>query len=371
MLRTLCRTTLAATVALATLTILFLARSARADGWGSHTPEPACTDVASVDANALITEGRKPYGLLWHGAGCYTVVTIPPSPPRCDWKTSITEDRMLGKERRLLIATSRPASAMFGLFPTAVVSVFTCKSGRLKRALHMKYPSAVKGELASRDRLTLLARDWSGTGSAADREQRDVYRWNEAEGRYEFEGATIWPAPQATAGARPQYGARHAFDPGHVAQASCGGLSVLRASDLMAFVSAKLMYGGFATSERCVVASDYGNGNPGCDWEIKVKDDRIVAGDRRLIVALSIHITGSGAWDAVMVFGCKDGHVAMAFADESQSLSVDDVSASTLALTYQGDEHLIYKWNPARRGYEFIRGAVVPPRRASRWSASP
>ncbi len=361
------RATLVATVALATLTILFPGAAARADGWNWHPPEPACANVASMRANDLIAQGPKPVGLLWHGAGCYTV-TIPPSAAHCDWKTTITDDRMLGRERRLLIATSRPTKTAYG-FPETVVLAFTCESGHLKRVLRMRYPSAVKVELATRDRLTLLARDWAGTGYPADRETRDFYRWNETEDLYELESATIWPLPKATAIQRSQRTARHFHDADHVAEASCDALRTLRASDLIAFASAKLPYGGLDDSGRCV-ASRYGNGNPGCDWKIEVDDDQIIGGGRRMIIVTSDHITGTGEWNAVMVFGCKDGHVAMSFADESQSLSVDEATASTLALTYQGDKRLIYKWNPTRRSYEFNHGAIVPPHSASRSSGS-
>jgi hypothetical protein len=126
---------------------------------------------------------------------------------------------------------------------------------------------------------------------------------------------------------------------------------------LISFASASLTYGGLEDSERCVVANRYSNNwKPGCQWKIYVDDDRIVGGNRRMIVATSEHITGSGEWDVVMVFDCKDGHVAVAFADESQGLSVDEATASTLALTYQGDERLIFKWHPTRHDYEFVRG---------------
>jgi hypothetical protein len=189
--------TLVASLTFATLMLLSPARSARADGWGWHPPEPACTNVASMNPNGLITQGKKPGGLLWHGAGCYSVTA--PSSAHCDWKTSITEDHMLGKGRRLLIVTSRPASVDFGLFPETVVLAFMCESGHLKSVLHMRYPSAVKVELASRDRLRLRGRDSTGGGYAAARERRDVYRWNEAKDRYELKAATIWPLPYATA----------------------------------------------------------------------------------------------------------------------------------------------------------------------------
>lgn len=53
-----------ATLTFGALTFLSLASSARADGCGWHPPEPARTNVASMNANDLITQGQKPVGML-------------------------------------------------------------------------------------------------------------------------------------------------------------------------------------------------------------------------------------------------------------------------------------------------------------------
>lgn len=335
--------------------VVFLstASSAYADGWLWHAPEPACTDVASMKANDLITEGKKPNGFLWHGTGCYSVTVGEPS--RCDWKTSITEDRELGSGRRLLIATSHQVN---GHFSRDLVLVFKCEDGRLRPVLRANYSEGVKAQVISADQLALTARDSSDTGYPPDRERRDVFKWNPAEDRYGYEGATIWPLPRAMAIPTPDTGAPPFVDPGHVAEADCDDLPTLSASNLISYASSALRYGDYAQGVGCD-ANDYGEGHPVCDWKTELDEDRMLGQTRRLIVATSIHMTGTGSWNAVMVFGCKENHVVTLFADQALALAVDTADTSALKLAY-GDKLLLYKWNAVRGEYDFVGGKVVP-----------
>lgn len=50
-------------------------------------------------------------------------------------------------------------------------------------------------------------------------------------------------------------------------------------------------------------------GERGCDWETTLQDDRMLDRDHRLIYVNSSHLTGSGAWGDLMVFGCVSGQV--------------------------------------------------------------
>jgi hypothetical protein len=72
--------TVAATIAFTSFAILSLMiRPACADGWHWHPPERACTNLAAMNANDLITQGKKPYGDLWQGTGCYSDVQALPA----------------------------------------------------------------------------------------------------------------------------------------------------------------------------------------------------------------------------------------------------------------------------------------------------
>ena len=332
---------------------LSITPSAYADGWLSHPPEPVCIDVASMKANDFITEGMKPNGLLWHGTRCYSVTVGEPS--RCDWKTSITEDRELGSGRRLLIATSHQVN---GHSSRDLVLVFKCEDSRLRPVLRANYSEGVKAQVISADQLAFTARDSTDTGYPPDRERRDVFKWNPAEDRYGYEGATIWSLPRAMAIPTPNTGAPPFVDPGHVAEADCDDLPTLSASNVISYASSALRYGDYAQGVGCD-ANDYGEGHPVCDWKTELDEDRMLGQTRRLIVATSIHMTGSGSWNAVMVFGCKENHVVTLFADQALALAVDTADTSALKLAY-GDKLLLYKWNADRGKYDFVGGRVVP-----------
>ena len=47
----------------------------------------------------------------------------------------------------------------------------------------------------------------------------------------------------------------------------------------------------------------------GCDWRTILEDDRMLDPDHRLMYVLSSHLTGSGSWGDLLVFGCVSGQV--------------------------------------------------------------
>ena len=64
-------------------------------------------------------------------------------------------------------------------------------------------------------------------------------------------------------------------------------------------------------------SSDAGEGGESKDWEIRlVRDEILRPADGkalRLIILNASHLTGSGAWDHVFVFGCVGGKVVQLF----------------------------------------------------------
>jgi hypothetical protein len=86
-------------------------------------------------------------------------------------------------------------------------------------------------------------------------------------------------------------------------------------SDLTTADSDKLL----ATVDRQSVESGGGvrvgkydcdaSGEWACTWETTLEDDRMLDRDHRLIYVLSSHITGSGSWGDLLVFGCVAGQV--------------------------------------------------------------
>jgi hypothetical protein len=47
----------------------------------------------------------------------------------------------------------------------------------------------------------------------------------------------------------------------------------------------------------------------GCDWRTTLRDDRMLDDDYRLVYLLSSHLSGSGSWGDLLVFGCGSGTV--------------------------------------------------------------
>ena len=60
-----------------------------------------------------------------------------------------------------------------------------------------------------------------------------------------------------------------------------------------------------------------GEGDSACDWEHTVTLDKLLTPEPgqavRLIILNSNHLTGSGAWDHVLLFECKEGKVTSLF----------------------------------------------------------
>ncbi len=51
----------------------------------------------------------------------------------------------------------------------------------------------------------------------------------------------------------------------------------------------------------------------GCDWRTILEDDRMLDPEHRLMYVLSSHLTGSGSWGDLLVFGCTSGQVGTVY----------------------------------------------------------
>ena len=67
-------------------------------------------------------------------------------------------------------------------------------------------------------------------------------------------------------------------------------------------------------------------GERGCDWETTIEDDRMMDTNHRLIYVLSSHLTGSGSWGDLMVFGCVSGRVKDLYLGQFGSQEVETPS---------------------------------------------
>lgn len=98
--------------------------------------------------------------------------------------------------------------------------------------------------------------------------------------------------------------------------------------------------------------------NKGCDWETTIKLDRAIGQDRRLIIATTTHLTGSGAWDQVAIFACRANTVRIALAEKFlYGVNIKAISDQNLVLEYghwepydptccpSSSSYLTYNWD--------------------------
>jgi hypothetical protein len=90
----------------------------------------------------------------------------------------------------------------------------------------------------------------------------------------------------------------------------CRDLSTADPDKLLATVDRQsVKYGGGVRVGKYDCDNIGEGGERGCDWETTLEDDRMLDPDNRLIYVLSSHLTGSGSWGDLLVFGCVSGQV--------------------------------------------------------------
>jgi hypothetical protein len=96
-----------------------------------------------------------------------------------------------------------------------------------------------------------------------------------------------------------------------------------------------------------------------CDFETTIKQDTKIDEGRRLIIANSNHLTGSGAYDYLIVFACVgDAIKVVLFEEFFYGVTVESVTPNRIAVTGghrakgdanaspSGDRHVVYDWSP-------------------------
>jgi hypothetical protein len=70
-----------------------------------------------------------------------------------------------------------------------------------------------------------------------------------------------------------------------------------------------------------------------CDWETQLRTDEPLAAGRRLVIVHANHLTGSGSWDYVRVYGCVAGHKTSVLQEDYRyGVSVQEQTADRLVL---------------------------------------
>jgi len=122
--------------------------------------------------------------------------------------------------------------------------------------------------------------------------------------------------------------------------------------------------------------SETGDGKR-CDWEGRIVDDRVIerrlGSQRRLIVVLDNHLSGSGAQGLVSVFACANEHVRSVFLERFlYGASIQEATPQTLVLTAgywkvndptccpSQQQRQVYRWDGRRLRY-VLDGTTYTP----------
>jgi hypothetical protein len=110
-----------------------------------------------------------------------------------------------------------------------------------------------------------------------------------------------------------------------------------------------------------------------CDWKVSVGEDRKIGNDRRLVVVSREHMTGSGEWADLIVYGCRSGKVAEIFTGSYlYGTDIKEASPDRLVLVVgkwtlndprccpSMEERRIYLWNNQKQTYVLDRKESFP-----------
>jgi hypothetical protein len=264
--------------------LLFIGQQASAGASG-------CSDLARANPNDLlalpevgsvnssVAPDSPSVNCTWKGPG--------PKSEFCGPKPTIIQDKMLARDRRLLLVSSSLGDDVF---------VFGCLFGQVKR-LSESSDLDMRGEIrvqqAERGRFVLTSSKPPTPGTSQT--NRMVFNWDPKVQRYLTDGADdkdISP-PSATT-------------------LACDQLKTAKANDLIILANGDFTEGSggypFTHGLGCY-SIDPQHYPDQCEWFVEVDEDRMISADRRLIVFDSDHRAGTGTWGYVYVFGCVAGQI--------------------------------------------------------------
>jgi hypothetical protein len=300
--------------------------------------DSACKDLSTVMASDLLAlpELRNENNCSFPSLGISCTSEVPgASPKECQHRATITQDRMLGDVRRLIVVHSTipsPASASDDVF------VFGCVAGQLKAVLDVGCRSNAKVEHAAPDKVVVTISGRSTyKGPKEQHPQSRSFHWDAEEQRYCTDGFSCVNDPY-----------RYSVQPNVSDEIACRRLRTIKPDALTGTPT-----GG------CDTVDEDGD----CEAEQpKIQKDRSIGDERRLIV---VHgCSADHCWDDVFVYGCVAGRVRMVFNNEFLDMTIKDASPAKLVLSvgWQSDNGptlystsmtnlMTYVWNAALQNY--------------------
>ncbi len=116
------------------------------------------------------------------------------------------------------------------------------------------------------------------------------------------------------------------------------------------------------------------------DWKITIEQDEILrpppSTTLRLLRVTCNHLTGSGAWDHVLIYCCREGKLVRIFQERFHyGVKIQKPEPSELLFEYgewtKDDPHCcpslervsIYRWNESAQTYNLVKSSVHPSKR--------
>src|SRR3984957_272828 len=310
--------------------LLFATQRAFAD-------DSVCKGLSTVPANDLLAlpelRNLNNCGFPSPGISC-TSEGPGAAPKECQHRATITQDRMLGDVRRLIVVHSTTPSR------TSIsddVFIFGCVAGQLKAVFDVGCRSDAKLEYAAPDKVVVTS---SGRntyeGPKEQQSQRKSFHWDAEQQRY---------CTDCSCSGDPYQFSLQPNVPGEI---SCKKLKTIKADALTGTPT-----GG------CDMVDEDGD----CEAkQPKIQEDRSIGDERRLIV---VHgCSADHCWDDAFVYGCVAGQVRMVFKNEFPDMTIKDASPAKLVLSvgWQSDNGptlystsrtnlMTYDWNAALQNY--------------------
>jgi len=322
---------------LATIALVILLLS----GQSAFADDGACRNLSTASHDDLLAIPAIGMGEgTWSPSAKCSSEGLSAADHVCDEKTTIVTDRMLGRNRRMIVV-----SYVFSKLPLLYsVHVFGCVAGQVKEVLDYSPGGEEKIEIAQPNKVVVVAPPIAGTNSGG----RQVFNWNSRIQRYSMEDDEDSDASPALSKTLP-----------------CSKLKSAKSQTLIVLANGDFTDGdgGFPFTHGAGCYKDDPQQDI-CDWQVDIVEDQMINASRRLIVLNSDHQSGVGSFGYVYVFGCVAGQIRTVLgSDVGYGAGVQKVSADrlTVSTASQGakdprccptiEELMTYEWKSALQNY--------------------
>ncbi|MGD0073281.1 MAG: hypothetical protein ABSD31_02950 [Candidatus Binataceae bacterium] len=303
-------------IAAAFAVLLISIRPASAD-------DSACKGLATAKPSDLLAlPGVISHDLPWlpPGVSC-TWEGLDSKPSGCDWQTTIVEDRKVGDDRRLIVASFNFAPADAALdrprrwhpkSPRRYAFIFSCADGRVKKVFEIEFGPETRILEAGIEKLTL-----TDIGSPPQpRFPRSFYwrkDWNDYVDYITSPEAVETPTP-------PQ-------------KIPCKDLRAIDKNRLMSMDDPTWHGEGcYSLTGEDPDAPNAEENGVFCDQTVALARDQMIGDSRRLVDVRSIGASAGSGSDAVLIYGCVSGQIRAIFRAGFDLSAIEDASLDRLVL---------------------------------------